>query len=199
MMYKRHLMTGLMSLALLAAPITASAQKFDGRKNDSHQSQSNMKPSEQHSFSAPARSSGPARIVAPATEERNVRPQAMRNEFRDERVNRTVSKDRDDHEIRNRDRDDRNYVKRDYDRDDHRDYDRDYHRDYDRDFDGPRVESYYVMPRGYAGGACAWARHLRGVYRHDRVTGHPDAANDLLPQLRRAERSCGGVPYVYLR
>jgi hypothetical protein len=200
MKYKGHLMMGLIGLALLAAPITASAQKTDERKFDSHQSQSNNRPAEPRSYNSQSRSNAPAPNLAPATADRNVRSQAVRNESRDERVNRTATVDRD-HDIRKGDRDDRNYVNRDNDRDYHRDYDRNYHRDYDRDYDydGRRVEGYYVMPRGYAGGACAWARHLRGVYNHDRVTGHPDAANDLLPQLRRAERSCGGVPYVYLR
>ncbi len=182
MKYKGHLMMGLIGLALLAAPITASAQKADGRKYDSHQSQSNNKPAETHSYSSPARSNGPARNVAPATEDRNARSQTMRNESRDERVNRTASNERD-HDTRNRDRDYRNYG----------------NRDYDRDYDGPRAEGYYVMPRGYAGGACAWARHLRGVYNYDRATGHPAAAADLLPQIHRAERNCGGVPYGFLR
>jgi len=49
----------------------------------------------------------------------------------------------------------------------------------------------YLMPEGYAGGSCGWARHLRAVYIHDRYTGHPAAASDLLPRLHRAERSCG--------
>ena len=53
------------------------------------------------------------------------------------------------------------------------------------------------MPNGYGGGACAWAQHLRNVYRHDEETGHPAAAADLLNQLHRAERSCGGVPYGF--
>ena len=39
--------------------------------------------------------------------------------------------------------------------------------------------------------------HLRNVYRHDEATGHPAAAADLLYQLHRAERSCGGVPYGF--
>jgi hypothetical protein len=195
---KGHLMMGLIGLALLAAPITASAQNPDGRKYDSHQSQSNNNPAEPHSYNSQSRSNGPVPNLAPATEDRDARSQAVRNESRDERANRTVSNDRD-HDIRNRDRDDRNYVNRDYDRDYHRDYDRDYHRDYDRDYDGRRVEGYYVMPRGYAGGACAWARHLREVYNHDRFTGHPAAAADLLPQIHKAERNCGGVPYGFLR
>lgn len=85
----------------------------------------------------------------------------------------------------------RDYVRRDYDNDDYRgpNYN---HRDYyDRD-------DAWVMPRNYAGGACAWARHLRRVYNQDRYSGHPAAAADLLPRLHRAERACG-VPYGYNR
>ena len=73
-----------------------------------------------------------------------------------------------------------------------RDYDLAYDPDYDREY-----ESGWVMPYSYSGGACAWARHLRNVYRHDRYTGHPAAAESLIWQLRRAERRCGGVPYGY--
>ena len=57
----------------------------------------------------------------------------------------------------------------------------------------------YAMPRGYYGGSCGWARHLRQVYNQDRYSGHPAAASDLLPQLHRAERSCGGANYGYSR
>ena len=53
------------------------------------------------------------------------------------------------------------------------------------------------MPYGYSGGACAWARHLRAVYRHDEYTGHPAAAESLLNQMHRAERRCGGGAYGY--
>ena len=73
-----------------------------------------------------------------------------------------------------------------------RDYDLAYDPDYDREY-----ESGWVMPGGYYGGACAWARHLRNVYRHDQYTGHPAAAQSLIWQMRRAERACGGVPYGY--
>jgi hypothetical protein len=73
-----------------------------------------------------------------------------------------------------------------------RDYDLAYDPDYDREY-----ESGWVMPDGYNGGACAWARHLRNVYRHDQYTGHPAAAESLVWQMRRAERACGGVPYGY--
>ena len=53
------------------------------------------------------------------------------------------------------------------------------------------------MPGGYYGGACGWAQHLRNVIRHDEYTGHPAAAADLMYQMHRAERACGGVPYGY--
>ena len=55
----------------------------------------------------------------------------------------------------------------------------------------------YVMPRSYAGGACAWARHLRIVYNQDRYRGHPAAARDLIPQMHRAERACAAGTYGY--
>jgi hypothetical protein len=73
-----------------------------------------------------------------------------------------------------------------------RDYDLAYDPDYDREY-----ESGWVMPYSYSGGACAWARHLRNVYRHDQYTGHPAAAESLIWQMRRAERACGGEPYGY--
>ena len=74
-----------------------------------------------------------------------------------------------------------------------RDYDLAYDPDYDREY-----ASGWVMPEGYGGGACAWARHLRNVYRHDQYTGHPAAAESLIWQMRRAERACGGgVPYGF--
>ncbi|HWN57428.1 MAG TPA: hypothetical protein VNO74_04975, partial [Methylomirabilota bacterium] len=55
----------------------------------------------------------------------------------------------------------------------------------------------YAMPRNYASGSCGWARHLRSVYNQDRYSGHPGAAADLLPRLRRAERACNGSSYGY--
>jgi len=73
-----------------------------------------------------------------------------------------------------------------------RDYDRAYDPDYDREY-----ASGWVMPYSYSGGACAWARHLRNVYRHDEYTGHPAAAESLLWQMHRAERACGGGRYGY--
>jgi hypothetical protein len=73
-----------------------------------------------------------------------------------------------------------------------RDYDLRYDPDYDREY-----ASGWVMPYSYSGGACAWARHLRNVYRHDEWTGHPAAAESLLGQMHRAERRCGGSRYGY--
>jgi hypothetical protein len=93
---------------------------------------------------------------------------------------------------------DRNYNDRDWERGDraYRNYGRDYdHDDYDHDRD--YAEGGWVMPYSYSGGACAWARHLHNVYRRDMYTGHPAAASYLIPQLRRAERSCGVGFYGY--
>lgn len=215
MNYKRNLMTGLIGLALLAMPITAAAKDNDSGRNNAHQeraAESHNNAPAQRAASAPARSNEHARTFAPApaprndvreqhgarNETRNVAPApslAPRQDLREqsrgrttwapapEPANREVRKDRDDRDQANRDRD------RDY-----RSYDND--RRYDDD-DYAEGAPYYIMPEGYAGGACAWARHLRGVYYHDRNTGHPEAAEDLLPKLRRAERACGGVPYGY--
>jgi hypothetical protein len=75
-----------------------------------------------------------------------------------------------------------------------------YYRNYgghEYDHDREYAAGGWVMPEGYSGGACAWAQHLRNVYRHDEYTGHPAAASDLLWQLHRAERNCGGARYGY--
>jgi hypothetical protein len=170
MKLKGHLMMGLIGLAMVAAPITASAQNTN-----------KYEATAPHAFSSPARENRTVRNVAPPT--------------REERVNRTpeVVTHRDSREVRenvNRwnDRTFHNYDYRNY-----------RNRDYSRDYFGPRAEGYYVMPQGYAGGACAWARHLNIIYNEDRNTGHPAAAADLLPQLHSAERACGGIPYGFLR
>jgi hypothetical protein len=76
-----------------------------------------------------------------------------------------------------------------------RHYDRD-----DEDDDAPRYYSNDYYPnnyyRGYRGDPCANLTHLRNVYRRDRRTGHPAAANDLVRQMRSAEARCGGAPYA---
>lgn len=41
-------------------------------------------------------------------------------------------------------------------------------------------------------GACANAARLENQYRHDRETGHPAAANDVLAEVRTAENRCHG-------
>jgi hypothetical protein len=85
----------------------------------------------------------------------------------------------------------------------HRDRD-DFHRygwgDHDRDDFRRAPRAYYpnnyygyapAYGNGYAGG-CNMTR-LQNVYRQDRATGHPAAANDVVRQMRL----CGGVSSVY--
>jgi hypothetical protein len=96
------------------------------------------------------------------------------------------------------DRDDfHHYGRVDQDRDDFRHYGRvDHDRDYFRR--APRVyypnNNYGYAPaygRSYAG-PCNVSR-LQNVYRQDRATGHPAAANDVARQMRL----CGGVSSAY--
>lgn len=163
---------------------------------------------EARSDRAQERFSAPARNVAPA-------PIARHEERREERAERNlnpapavapapaVTTRRDWREDRRENRND-NRWNRNEAREQRRDYVR---RDYDNDYRGPNYghRDYYdrddawVMPRNYAGGSCAWARHLRVVYNQDRYSGHPAAAADLLPRLHRAERACGGRHYSYNR
>ena len=237
MEYRRNLMTGLIGLALIAAPITAAAKDNDNGRNNSHQERTEARheaPSRQAAAPAPRnemREQHSARV-----ETRNEAP-AVRNDFRANReegrnfnrgqmimpapavepARREAREER--HEANpapNRDwRQDRRETNRDW-RQDRRETNRDWragrdndhdawnrnrgYRDYDHD-DYGRDREYasggWLMPRGYYGGACGWAQHLRNVYRHDQYTGHPAAARDLLWQMRRAERACGGVPYGY--
>jgi hypothetical protein len=207
MNYKIKLMTGLIGLALLAAPISAAAKDNDSGRNDSHQARSESRHDSSPSHDSSARPNDHGRSAAPASAARNesrdqraVRTETRnpasepvtRNESRDRRDVRpapAVADHRDSREVRS----DGDRWNRDGDRD-YRSYGDRYHGDYDGYAEGA---PYYVMPRGYAGGACGWARHLRNVYNQDRYTGHPAAAEDLLPQLYRAERACGGVPYGY--
>ncbi|HKM99976.1 MAG TPA: hypothetical protein VJX23_05635 [Candidatus Binataceae bacterium] len=48
----------------------------------------------------------------------------------------------------------------------------------------------------YGAGPCGNVSRLENVYRHDRNTGHPAAANDVLHQMQTAEGRCGGVSSV---
>ena len=236
MKFNRNLMTGLIGLALIAAPITAAAKDNDSGSNNSHQARAESRSNESHA-SAPSHNAAPAahnearpersnrvetRAAAPEmnrNEQRSARvetrpapemnrPEMNRNEQRSARVenhNDVRAFNNAPAATEHRDvREDRHEANRDYrgDRNDHdrgwiygdrgRDYDRSFDPDYDREY-----ASGWVMPYGYSGGACAWARHLRAVYRHDEYTGHPAAAESLLNQMHRAERRCGGGAYGY--
>ncbi len=195
MKFSRNLMTGLIGLALIAAPMTAAAQNRDSGKNNSRQVQTESRSNQAQGRAAEHKAAPAVRVESrdqhsARVETRNAAP-AIRNESRDHSraydgappvaVNREVRGDRDDggRDYNHGDRDYKHYGDRDFDRD----------REY--------AAGGWVMPYGYSGGACAWAQHLRNVYRHDEATGHPAAAADLLNQLHRAERNCGGVPYGY--
>ncbi len=201
MKYKRNLMTGLLGFALLAAPITAAAKNNDNAQNGSHQARAEShnnasarnNASASRSYSAPARSNDHARNFAPAPrnesrDQHEARPAPVAVDHRDVRVDRNYGNRNDGNRDWREGRDDGDRWNRDRDRD---------YRNYGDHDDYAEGAPYYVMPYGYSGGACAWAQHLRNVYVHDRNTGHPAAAADLIPQLRNAERNCGGVPYGY--
>ncbi len=223
MEYRRKIITGVIGLAMLATPIAAAAKDHNGR-NDSNQPQAqahNNAPisrsynmparpdraeartqhAEERSDRAQERFNAPARNFAPAP--------TSRQERHEERTERNfnsapaVTTRRDWREDRRENRND-NRWNRNEAREQARDYVR---RDYYNDYRGRnyRNRGYYdrddawMMPRNYAGGSCAWARHLRVVYNQDRYSGHPAAAADLLPRLHRAERACGGTRYGYNR
>jgi hypothetical protein len=172
MAHRKSLITGLIGFAMLATPIAASATINDGRIDYNNAAMS-------RSYDTPA-SDFPVGIVVPAT--------MTGPEFRDQHGTDTwnsapivlVDDWREDRYERNhRWGNDGWRYRRGY--------------NYNRGYYG------YAMPRGYSGGSCGWARHLRQVYNQDRYSGHPAAASDLLPQMRRAERSCGGANYGYNR
>lgn len=214
MKLNRNLMTGLIGLALLAAPITAAAKDNDSGRTDSHQAQAQPQP---HN-NAPARSE--SRDNHSDRVENHAAAPAARNEVREQHSARVETRNAAPAvATRNDSRENRSFNNapvaaehrdgRDYGHDGGHDWDHDGHnnwiygdrgRDYDRSFDPDYDREYasgWVMPYGYSGGACGWARHLRNVYNHDRYTGHPAAAESLLGQMHRAERNCGGVPYGY--
>ncbi|MGA8642577.1 hypothetical protein [Candidatus Binatus sp.] len=225
MKFSKNIMTGLIGVALMAAPITAAAQDH---KDNSRQAQSESRSNESRG-SAPAHNAAPAthnksrdqhsaRTETPRTETHAAAPANMnRNEGRDERGARetrnaapavaTRNESRDNGRTYNNapavatNRDSRDYGNRGGNDWNHGDRDgRNYGRDYDHDdygHDREYAASGWAMPGGYYGGACGWAQHLRNVIRHDEYTGHPAAASDLIYQLHRAERACGGVPYGY--
>jgi hypothetical protein len=77
--------------------------------------------------------------------------------------------------------------------------------DHDRGYFSPAPRAYY--PNNYSGyapaygtgyaGLCGNLTRLQNVYRQDRATGHPAAANDVVRQMQGAEARCGGVSSVY--
>jgi hypothetical protein len=163
---KRSLITALIGLAMLATPITAAAKDHhDGGGKWNHSHQW-----ESRSYNAPVRS------------------YENHHEFRNEHNWAPVA-----HRDWNEDRHEYKRWNRGWgDADDYRNYGRDYgYRSYNA---APAYTPYYGGS-GYGGDACAWARHIQNVYARDRYTGHPAAAADLLPRLRRAQQACGGVPY----
>ncbi len=191
MEYRKTLLTGLIGLGMLALPIAAAAQNG---KNDSYKSQSQYNHNElvSHPNNAQIHANAAAHTNVPAYKApvtHNVSPAPEARHDYDQHANRNwnAAPARAPGYERHAFRNDRNWG---YNGDQ---YDRDYYNYYPRS--GP---PYYEMPGEYAGGACSWARHLRLVYDQDRARGHPAAANDLLPQLHRAERACG-VPYGYNR
>ena len=116
MKFSKNLMTGLIGLALMAAPITASAQDNNRGKNDTHQAQGQSRSNESHA-KAPERQaqmqsrSNESHARAP---ERQAAP-AARVESRDNgraykgappvTANREVRGERNDGNWNNRDRD----------------------------------------------------------------------------------------------
>jgi hypothetical protein len=231
MKFNRNLVTGLIGLALIAAPITAAAKDNDRGGNNSHQEQAQARSNESHADARQqerhqdqanreaARDQHQARVENRQDnhEARVENRQDFRNQVRDERQdNRKEARDQsndfrgytgapyvNEHRDAREDRRDWNRQGREWNHDGgerwiYGDRGRDYDRAYDPDYDN-EYASGWVMPRGYYGGSCGWARHLRNVYNHDRYTGHPAAAQSLLWQMRRAERNCGGVHYGYNR
>jgi hypothetical protein len=185
---RRNLITGLIGLALLGTPIAAAAKDNDRGPNTSHQSQAQSRNDAMSRHELHISRSYNMPLVEPGQHE-----SGDQHEARTFNTAPLVADRRDRHEDR-RERNRWNRVGWRHDR-------RHYNYDHDRGYYGDYASEapYYVMPRGYAGGSCAWARHLRNVYTHDRYTGHPAAAADLLPRLHRAERACGGVRYGYNR
>jgi hypothetical protein len=198
--------TGLIGLAMLAAPITVAASDNDSGRNNSHQERVETRQAPAHNAAPAARTENheqrnarvETRTEAPAVhnEVRANRTEApaVRNFNQGRVVAAPVAEPRRD--VRAANGDWRNGIEHENDgwkRDNrYRDYD---HDDYDHDRD--YAAGGWIMPRGYYGGACGWAQHLRNVYRHDEITGHPAAAQDVLWQMRRAERECGGIPYGF--
>src|SRR5277367_1115707 len=85
MKFSRNLMTGMIGLAMLAAPITAAAKDNDSGRNNSHPAQTVSRSNESRP-NAPAREAAPAMHNEPRVqhsdrvETRNVAPEMNRHE-----------------------------------------------------------------------------------------------------------------------
>jgi len=55
---------------------------------------------------------------------------------------------------------------------------------------------YAAGPDGTGYGPCGNLSRLQNVYRRDRATGHPLAANDVARQVRVAGNRCGGMGWI---
>jgi len=170
MEYRKNLITGFLGLAMLATPITAAAFDRDTRNATNNAPISRSYDVPTH---ADTWNSSPIVLVDDAREDRYERNHRWGNDgWRHYRRGYTYNRGY----YGNR----RYYGNRGY---------------YGRGYYG----NPYAMPRNHASGSCGWARHLRSVYNQDRYSGHPAAAADLLPRLRRAERACSGSSYGYNR
>ena len=138
MKFSKNLMTGLIGLALMAAPITAAAQDNNRAKTDAHQAQVQSRSNESHAR-APERQAAPAPRVESRDNGRAYKGAPAVT------ANREVRGEHNDGNWNNRDRDYNRGIR------DHKDYgDREF--DHDRDY----AAGGWVMPNGYGGGACAW-------------------------------------------
>ncbi|MGA3231062.1 MAG: hypothetical protein ABSD51_14045 [Candidatus Binatus sp.] len=153
---KRSLMTVLVGLAMLAAPVTAAAYE---NNNYAH---NNSRPAHvSRSYNAP---NAPARNLRPAD--------VTRRDFRNNAA--AANRDwREDHNAWNRGLgtagEYRNYGNPGYSR-----------------APGYPVVAPYYGARGYAGaGGCSQAQSVMNVYSRDRATGHPARWRACVQQLRR--------------
>ena len=209
----RNLIVGFLGLALAAIPMTVSAQTNDNGQNrnqtQSHEraqaSTSEQARPESRSNSAMQEKAGHEKAAPEANRSSEQRKMSnnesreqknMSNESREqknmtsnqprEHENRTAEAapeanhpeaNHEEHHDNGNWHGDRNYVEHDHGGG-----------TYAAGGGGP----IWVMPEGYAGGPCAWAHHLRVVIDQDRESGHPAAADDLMPHLYEAERRCHG-------
>lgn len=168
-------MTVLIGLAMLATPITAAAYDYNYAHNSSHPSRAS------HSFAAPARSFASAR---------NVRAAVTRNQFRNNAFAAAPGRGSEANRTWGT-------------ADEYRNYGRNYARPgYYAAPAYPVAAPYAAAPYyggggGYGGGygyvsPCGHAQGIMNIINHDRATGHPAAAYDVLRQNQGLLQSCGG-------